>query len=113
MNGRIGAWRTLGPRLLFPLHPSYDTHRQFDYGVCVQHFGEHVSDDRRKRGRKEGRRRIIGNRDTQQREGTFRACALPCEGKCPYLSWLVAAQNGSLEVFILAYYYSRINIFRP
>ena len=48
-----GAWWTLGPRLLFPLHPSYDSHRQFDYGVCVQHFGEHVSDDRRKRGRKE------------------------------------------------------------
>ena len=74
MNDGNGAWPTYLPRRrprpasYSFLPPSYDTHRQFDYGVCVQHFGEHVSDDRRKRGREEGRR-IIGNRDTQQREG--------------------------------------------
>ena len=63
-------YRGSGPASYSFLPPSYDTHRQFDYGVCVQHFGEHVSDDRRKRGREEREegRRIIGNRDTQQRE---------------------------------------------
>ena len=66
-------------------------------------------------GRKEEEGGIIGNRDTQQRErGTFRACALPCEGKCPYLSSSLTLPgwpyNGSLEDFFFAYYESCTNV---
>ena len=80
------------PRAPPPPSPSYDTHRQFDYGwlpfarlvcaVCVQHFGEHVSDDRRKRGREEGRKGSLGIVTRNTERGNISRMR-PMRGKVP------------------------------
>ena len=105
----LPIYRGSGPASYSFLPPSYDTHRQFDYGVCVQHFGEHVSDDRRKRGRKERKEGGSLGIVTRNRErGTIRACALPCEGKCPYLPWW--PRNGSFAIFFFPHHCSSTTV---